>query len=86
MLFLPGHASPAAGSACRRRIAIGEGKATPGEMDRRKGPGNPGARQRIDRQLEELDRGIRDCLEDIRNHLRELEESMEETPGEPPKP
>ena len=54
-------------------------------MDRRKGPGDPGARQRIDRPLEELDLEIRACLEDIRNHLRELEKSMEE-PGDTPQP
>ena len=52
-------------------------------MNRRK-EGTPET-GRIDRRLEELDREIRECLEDIRNHLRELEKSMEE-PGDTPQP
>ena len=66
--------------------ATWEGKATPGEMNGRKGQGDPGTRQRIDRQLDELDREIRACLESIRHTLRELEGSVEETPGDPPQP
>ena len=51
-----------------------------------KAEGIPGTRPRIWRRLEELDREIRDCLEDIRQTLRELEESGKETPGNPLQP
>ena len=48
--------------------------------------GISGTRHRIRRRLEELDREIRDCLEDIRQTLRELEKSGKENPGNPLQP
>ena len=52
----------------------------------RKVQGISGTRHRILRRLEELDREIRDCLEDIRRTLRELEESGRKDPGNSSQP